>query len=172
MPTPFTTKRFTADEYQRMGQVGILSQDDRVELIDGQVVAMTPIGMRHNACVSRATRALVFAAGEDAIVLPQGSVRLGSYHEPEPDLALLRPRADFYASRMAGPADILLIIEIADSSLEYDRDVKARIYATASVRMTSSAARLPATPASAPRIPASEHAGTVPAGGASGNKQR
>jgi Uma2 family endonuclease len=133
MPTPFTTKRFTADEYQRMGQVGILSQDDRVELIDGQVVAMTPIGMRHNACVSRATRALVFAAGEDAIVLPQGSVRLGSYHEPEPDLALLRPRADFYASRMAGPADILLIIEIADSSLEYDRDVKARIYATASV---------------------------------------
>src|SRR6185436_15832927 len=96
-------KRITADEYQRMGQVGILSEDDRVELIDGEVLPMTPIGTWHNACVTSANRALVRAAGDDALVLPQGSVRLDLYHEPEPDLVLLRPRADFYASRHAGP---------------------------------------------------------------------
>ena len=129
MPVALTKKRFTADEYQRMGQVGILSEADRVELIDGEVVAMSPIGPRHNACVSSATRAMVRAAGDDAIVLPQGSVRLDLYHEPEPDLVLLRPRADFYASRHAGPEAILLIVEIADSSIEYDKNVKARIYA-------------------------------------------
>ena len=126
-------RRFTADDYQRMGQVGILSDDDRVELIDGEVVAMTPIGPRHNACVASATRALVRAAGDAAIVLPQGSVRLDLYNEPEPDLVLLRPRADVYASRHAGPEDILLIIEIAASSIECDRDVKARVYADASI---------------------------------------
>jgi Uma2 family endonuclease len=112
-----------------MGQVGILCEDDRVELIDGVVVAKMPIGPRHNACVSSGTRALVRAAGDAAIVLPQGSVRLGLFNEPEPDLVLLRPRDDFYASRHAGPEDILLIVEIAESSIEYDRDVKARLYA-------------------------------------------
>ena len=133
MAVALSRRRFTADDYQRMGQVGILSEDDRVELIDGEVVAMTPIGARHNACVSCANRALVTAAGEAAIVLPQGSVRLDDYSEPEPDLVLLRPRADFYASRHAGPEDILLIIEIADSSIEYDRDVKACMYAESGI---------------------------------------
>ena len=126
-------KRFTADEYHRMGQVGILSEDDRVELIDGEIVAMTPIGPRHAACVSRANRALVQAVGDDAIVQPQGSVRLDLYHEPEPDLMLLRPRADFYSTRHPGPSDVLVVIEIADSSIEYDRDVKARVYAESGV---------------------------------------
>jgi Uma2 family endonuclease len=106
MATSVTRKRFTADEYQRMGQVGILREGDRVELIDGEIVAMTPIGTRHNASVARANRALVRAAGDDAIVLPQGSVRLDLYSEPQPDLVLLRPQSDFYASRHAGPGDI------------------------------------------------------------------
>jgi hypothetical protein len=129
MAVALRKKRFTVDEYQRMGQVGILSEDDRVELIDGEIVAMMPIGPRHNACVASANRALVTAAGSDAIVLPQGSVRLNLYYEPEPDLVLLRPRADFYASRHAGPRDILLIVEIAESSIDYDREVKTRVYA-------------------------------------------
>jgi Uma2 family endonuclease len=128
-----TRKRFTADQYQRMGQVGILLEGDRVELIDGEVVAMTPIGPRHNASVAQTNRALVRAAGDDAIVLPQGSVRLDLYYEPQPDIVLLRPRSDFYASRHAGPDDILLIVEIAESSIEYDRDVKAPIYAAAGI---------------------------------------
>jgi Uma2 family endonuclease len=126
-------KRFTADEYQRMGQVGILSEDDRVELIDGEIVAKMTIGPKHNACVASGTRAFVEAAGHEAIVLPQGSVRLDLYNEPEPDLVLLKPRSDFYASKHASPEDILLIVEIAESSLEIDRDLKARIYARSRV---------------------------------------
>ena len=129
MPVAVSNRRLTADEYQRMGQVGILSEDDRVELIDGELVAMTPIGPRHNACVNRTLLAMVRSVGDNAIVQAQGSVRLDLYHEPQPDLVLLRPRADFYASRHAGPDDILLIVEIAQSSIEYDRDVKARVYA-------------------------------------------
>ena len=125
-------RRFTADDYQHMGRTGILSRHDRVELIDGEVVAMTPIGPRHNAAVNRGTRALVLAAGRDAVVQPQGSVRLDGYHEPQPDLVLLRPRTD-YASHLPEPADILLIVEIAESSLDYDRDLKSRIYAAAGI---------------------------------------
>jgi Uma2 family endonuclease len=126
-------RRFTSNEYHRMAQAGILCEDDRVELIDGEIVVMTAIGHRHVACVSHATRALVRAAGDNAIVQPQGSVRLDLYYEPEPDLVLLKPRADFYSTRHRGADDVLLIIEIADSSFEYDRDVKGPIYATAGV---------------------------------------
>jgi Uma2 family endonuclease len=127
-------RRFTVDDYHRMVEAGILSERERVELIDGEVVAMTPIGPRHNACVDRALRALVTSLGNNAIVRVQGSVRLDYYREPQPDLVLLRPRADFYASALPGPADILLIVEIAESSLDYDRDLKARVYADAGVR--------------------------------------
>lgn len=127
-------RRFTADDYQRMGQVGILSEGDRVELIDGEIVAMTPIGPRHNAAVNRANRALVTAVGEKAIVQVQGSVRLDRYHEPEPDLVLLRPRTDYYAARLPGPSDIILIVEMAESSIEYDREIKARLYAQLGIR--------------------------------------
>jgi|SRR5215471_6752539 len=129
MAVEISKRRFTADEYQRMGQTGILSEDDRVELIDGEIVAMTPIGLRHGAAVDRSNRMMVMRAGDRAIVRVQGSVRLDSFHEPEPDLLLLRPHEDFYASTHPGPADILLIVEIADSSLNYDRDVKGPIYA-------------------------------------------
>jgi len=133
MAAIFTKRRFNADEYQRMVSAGILRENDRVELIDGQVLVMHAIGPRHNACVAHATRVLVRATGDEAIVLPQGSVRLDLFYQPQPDLALLRPRDDFYASRHAAPGDILLVIEIADSSLEYDRDVKAPVYAAAGI---------------------------------------
>ncbi len=116
-----------------MAAAGILSERDRVELIDGEILAMTPIGPRHNASIGRATRALVTAAGDQAIVLVQGSIRLDRFHEPEPDFALLRPQPDFYASAHAGPGDVLLVVEIAESSLQYDRDVKAGVYADAGV---------------------------------------
>lgn len=133
MPGVIQKKRFTADDYQRMGRAGILSEDDRVELIDGEVIDMTPIGPRHNAAVNRANRAMVMAVGDSAIVQVQGSVRLDVYHEPQPDLVLLRPRVDYYASQLPGPVDILLVVEIAESSLEYDRDVKARLYAASGI---------------------------------------
>jgi Uma2 family endonuclease len=133
MADVITRRRFTVDEYQRMGQVGILCAEDRVELINGEIVAMTPIGSRHNACVNSANRSMGRAAGDDAIIQVQGSVRLDLYSEPEPDIVLLRPRHDFYVSQLPGPADILLIIEIAESSMDYDREVKARLYAQAGV---------------------------------------
>jgi Uma2 family endonuclease len=126
-------RRFTVDEYQRMGQTGILPGTDRVELIDGEVLAMTPIGPRHNATVDRATRFFVTQAADAAIVRVQGAVRLDLYSEPEPDVVLLRPREDFYASAHPGPADILLVIEVAESSIEQDRDVKAPLYARARI---------------------------------------
>ena len=122
-------RRFTVDEYYRMVDAGILREQDAVELIDGEVVVMSPIGPRHAGCVSAANRALVLAAGDDAIVQPQGPVRLDQFNEPQPDLMLLRPRADFYTSGYAGPNDVLLLVEIADSSLRYDQTVKARLYA-------------------------------------------
>jgi hypothetical protein len=126
-------RRFTADEYHRMAEAGILRHRERVELMDGEIVVMSPIGARHGACVACANRALIRAAGDEAIVLPNGSIRLDLYYEPQPDLVLLRPRADFYASRHAGPGDILLIVEIADSSIGYDRDVKTPAYAVAGI---------------------------------------
>lgn len=133
MHVAISRRRFTTDEYHRMVDAGILCEDDRVELMGGEVLAMSPIGPRHGACVDRANKALVTAAGDAAIVRVQGSVRLDRYHEPQPDLVLLCPRTDYYASRLPGPDDILLVVEIADSSIEYDREVKARVYADAGV---------------------------------------
>src|SRR5262245_44026079 len=118
MPIELRKRRFTADEYQRMGKAGILSEEDRDELMDGEIVALTPIGPLHNASVNRATRAIFAAVGDTAIVQVQGSVRLDLFHEPQPDIVLLRPREDFYASQLPGPADILLVVEIAESSVE------------------------------------------------------
>jgi hypothetical protein len=126
-------RRFNADEYHRMGEAGVLGPEDRVELIEGEILMMSPIGNRHLASTDRSNRVMVRLAGDDAIVRVQGSIRLSFYTEPQPDLVLLRPRDDFYASRSAGPGDVLLILEIADSSLDYDRVVKARIYAEAGV---------------------------------------
>src|SRR5688572_3230119 len=117
MPMAVRNRRFTADEYQRMGETGILSPGDRVELIDGDVLAMTPIVPRHAASVDRANRAFVRSlSGDEAIVRVQSPIRLSLYTEPEPDISLLRPRADFYASAHPGPADVLLVVEVADSS--------------------------------------------------------
>ena len=133
MPVALSRRRFTADEYQRMGQAGILSEDDRVELIDGEIIAMTPIGPRHCASVDRANRAFVTKAGDTAIVRVQGAVRLDFFTEPEPDLVLLKPRSDFYASRHPGASDILLIVEVADSSIDYDLNLKGRLYAESGI---------------------------------------
>lgn len=122
-------RRFTADEYQQMGRAGILRKEDRVELIDGEVVAKMTIGPRHNAVVDRLTMHFATCVRDVAIVRTQGAVRLNLFNEPEPDLALLRRRDDFYASAHPGPADILLVVEVAQTSIDYDRTVKAELYA-------------------------------------------
>lgn len=127
------TRRITTDEYARMAAAGVIAERDRVELIDGEIVAKMSLGPRHCACTDRANRLFVNALGDRAIVRLGGSVRLGLFSEPEPDVVLLKPRADFYASNHPGAVDILLMIEVADSSLEFDRHVKTSVYAGAGV---------------------------------------
>ena len=133
MAIEISKRLFTVYDYHRMVDAGILHEDDRVELIHGEIVAMSPIGPRHSAAVLRATQTLVKLVGGRAIVGVQGSVRLDEYDEPQPDLYLLRPKDDFYASGHAGPSDIFLIIEVADSSLEYDQTIKMELYAETGV---------------------------------------
>jgi Uma2 family endonuclease len=125
--------RFTAHEYHRMAEVGVLRDDDRVELIEGEIVDMTPIGPRHIAVVNRLTQALVRACGDGAIVQIRASIRLDPHSEPQPDVVLLRPRADYYDKAVPGPESVLLLVEVAETSLPYDRRVKLRLYARAGV---------------------------------------
>ena len=129
MSAEIIRKLFTLDDCYRMADAGILRPEDRVELIRGEILQMSPIGKRHQAAVDGATRWMVRLAGDDAIVRPQGTVELERFSAPQPDFALLRPRDDFYSHKHPGPSDILLIIEVADSSLEYDTTVKAELYA-------------------------------------------
>lgn len=125
--------RFTVDDYHRMAEAGVLREDDRVELLDGEVVVMSPIGDPHAACVNRLNRLLGARVGERAIVSVQNPIQLDSHSEPQPDVALLRPRDDFYASATPRPEDTLLAIEVGDSSVRFDREVKAPLYARAGV---------------------------------------
>jgi Uma2 family endonuclease len=112
-----------------MGEAGVFHVDDRVELIDGEIVDMTPIGSRHASVVARLSRSLTWAVGDAALVWTQNPVVLGETSETQPDVALLRPRADFYASGHPRPADVLLVIEVADTSIRYDREIKFALYA-------------------------------------------
>jgi Uma2 family endonuclease len=121
--------RFTRADYHRMAQTGILKPDVRVELIDGDIVEMNPIGRFHKASVDRLNELLLPNVRGSAIVRVQSSIVLGDYGEPEPDVTLLRYRADFYAESDETIADILLVIEVADTSEAYDRRTKAPLYA-------------------------------------------
>ncbi len=126
-------RKITVDEYHEMGKAGILREDDRVELIEGELVAMAPIGPEHNGGINWLTQALVRAVGDSAIVQVQGSIRLDDQTEPQPDISVLLPRADFYRKSHATPADALLLVEMADSSLRFDRAVKRPLYARAGI---------------------------------------
>ena len=126
-----TRRRFTVQEYHRMGEVGILHEDDRVELIDGELVEMAAIGTRHFTCVNRLNRLLVGSAGEDVIVSIRNPVRLNEYSEPQPDAALIREKD--YRESLPTPEDVLLLIEVSDSTLAYDRGTKLSRYARAGI---------------------------------------
>jgi Uma2 family endonuclease len=126
-----TRWRFTVHDYHRMGEAGILHEDDRVELIEGELVEMTAIGTRHFSCVNRLNRLFVMNVGDDAIVSVQNPVRLNEYNEPQPDLAVIRPRD--YRESLPEPDDVLLLIEVSDTTLAYDRGVKLPLYARAGI---------------------------------------
>ncbi len=124
---------FTVDEYYRMGDAGIFTEDDRVELIDGEIIRISPIGSRHAACVRRLDALLNRLFSRVAQVSAQNPIRISDFSEPQPDIALLSPRADFYAQGHPTPANVLLVIEVADTSVEYDREIKGPLYARAGI---------------------------------------
>jgi Uma2 family endonuclease len=127
-------RRFTLDEYHRMGEAGILGEDDRVELIEGVIVEMTPIGSRHAATVARIQHLFSTRLGDRAVVWSQNPLLLVRHQsELQPDVMLLAPRADFYASALPEPPAVRLLVEVADSSLLYDRRTKVPLYARAGV---------------------------------------
>lgn len=127
-------RRFTLDEYHRMGAAGILSEDDRVELIQGEIVEMTPIGPRHAGTVDATARAFASRLGEQVIIRVQNPVVLAAdQSEIQPDVALLRVRADLYRGAHPVARDVYLVVEVADASAERDRRVKVPLYARAGV---------------------------------------
>jgi Uma2 family endonuclease len=134
MDAEIKRRRFTVDDCYKMVEAGILREDERVELIRGEIIQMSPIGTRHAAAVDRGNRAFVRLAGDGAIVRIQSTTVLDEFCAPEPDIALLRPREDFYVHKHPAGPDILLIVEIADSSLEYDTSVKVEIYSILGVQ--------------------------------------
>jgi len=124
---------FTAEEYHRLLEAGILREDDRVELIEGEILEMSPIGSRHAAAVKRLNHLFHELLGDRCLLGVQDPIRLGPYSEPQPDLTLLRPRPDFYAEAHPGPGDVLLLVEVMDTSQAYDREVKLPLYARAGI---------------------------------------
>ena len=124
---------FTVADYHRMAEAGILSEDDRVELLEGEIVSVSPVGSRHAACVKRLVRWFTREGGDRVIVGVQDPVQLGEHSEPQPDLTLLKPRADFYAASHPGPEDVLLLVEVAEASAVVDREVKVPLYARAGI---------------------------------------
>lgn len=135
-PVQSWEKRFSVSEYYRMAEVGILGRDERVELVEGVIVEMSAMGSRHAACVDRLNRHLNSLVGGEMLVRVQSPIRLDDASEPEPDLALLKPREDFYSSEHPGPSDVLLVIEVSETSAEYDVEVKLPLYARAGIPET------------------------------------
>jgi Uma2 family endonuclease len=124
---------FTVEEYHRMAEVGIFHPGERVELIEGEIVQMSPIGPRHAGCVINANRLFITRLGDRAIVSPQNPVVIQPRSEPQPDLLVLRPRPVSYSREHPTPQDVLLAVEVADTTVRFDRLVKARLYARAGI---------------------------------------
>ncbi len=121
-------KLFTVDEYYEMARVGILTESDRVELIEGEIVEMSPIGSRNQAIVDELNYVFSNAVGDRARLRVHGPLRLADITEPQPDVQLLTPRDDFYVGGHPTQLDALLVVEVADTSLAYDRNYKSAVY--------------------------------------------
>lgn len=126
------TYKFTVEEYNRLAELGFFRRDERVELIEGEIVRMAPIGSRHYNAVDRLNALFAtLAVARRAIVSIQNPVVLDEHSKPQPDVVLKKYADDFYRAREPGPADVWLLIEVADSSLEYDQFTKLPLYARA-----------------------------------------
>lgn len=127
-------KKFTSEQYHQMVASGILTERDRVELIEGEIVQMSPIGRKHAACTNRLAELFVLTFSPQALVWTQSPICLNEYSEPEPDIALLQRRSDFYLDGKPTSQDILALVEVSDSTIEYDRTEKAPLYARAGIQ--------------------------------------
>jgi len=123
------TKKFTIAEYHQMITLGVLKEDENLELIKGEIIAMSPVGFKHSSCVNKLNYLLNLNLANQAIISVQNPIKLKDNSEPQPDLVLLKFSQDFYNLRLPQPEDILLVIEVADTSIEYDRNVKIPLYA-------------------------------------------
>ena len=131
VPIQLARLAFTIEQFQRMGQAGIFTPDQRLELIHGEIVEMSPIGIRHFASVNRLVD--LFRKIDQVYLSVQNPVRLSNSSLPQPEVALLRRRDDLYENAYPEPADVLLLVEVADTTLAYDRDVKVPLYAQAGI---------------------------------------
>jgi len=129
MPAELRARRFTTDEFYRMGEAGVLGPEERLELIEGEILEMSPIGDRHMVCVDQAAELFFAAFKGKAKVRTQGSFRLNIRNVPQPDLVLFRPNVDYPTTTRAKPENCFLVIEVSDSSLRYDTNIKVPIYA-------------------------------------------
>lgn len=126
-------KRFTVEEFHKMTKVGILPEESGWEIIDGYLMDKMSIGSKHAGTVNRLNQKLTILSGEKAVVSVQNPVQIDDYNAPEPDIALLKPREDFYVGSLPVPKDVLLLIEVSDSTVEYDREIKKTLYAKAEI---------------------------------------
>ncbi|MEB3179886.1 MAG: Uma2 family endonuclease [Nostocaceae cyanobacterium] len=128
MSVQLLRRKFTVEQYHKMVDSGILKEDDRVELIRGEIIEMSPIGTKHAACVNRLNNLLYRKLGDRIILGVQNPVILSDTSEPQPDVTLLKHRDDFYESAHPQPQDIYLLIEVADTTVKYDKEVKIPLY--------------------------------------------
>lgn len=128
-----TPKTWTTAEYHRLIEIGVLSSEDKIELLDGQIVEMSPAGNYHAACIEFLGDELKRLLSKDFMIRRQNPILLANNSEPEPDLAIVKYRKDYYAHAHPGPEDILLLIEVADTSLAKDRHIKSVLYAEANI---------------------------------------
>lgn len=133
MSTELLKRQFSIQDYHQMVVAGILSEDERVELIQGEIIKMSPIGTRHASCVNRLTSLFSQSLGDRVMVAIQNPVVLDNLSEPQPDVALLKPRDDFYATGHPQPQDILILVEVADTTIESDRNIKIPLYASSGI---------------------------------------
>lgn len=133
MAVTLLRRKFTVEQYHQMVEAGILSEDDRVELIRGEIIEMSPIGRRHAANVKRINALFMMRLGQSVTIGVQDPIQLDNNSEPQPDISILRRRGDFYLSGHPQPQDILLLIEVADTTIETDREVKILLYADANI---------------------------------------
>jgi len=126
--------KLSVSDYYRMGDAGILQEDSRVELIEGELIDMSPIGSHHAGIVTLMLHLLNKEINDQAIVSVQNPVRLSDWSEPQPDMMLLKPRSDYYYDSHPEPSDVLVLIEVADSSIDYDRKTKLPLYGQSGIQ--------------------------------------